>query len=70
MHEMVQVIVWFAVVTVVGWFLTAGLDLFMGVQLAPADGELISAIVRATHKVMYMAWGGVFVWLWHVIFSR
>ena len=72
MREMVQIVVLFGVVTAAGWSLTAGLDLLMGVQLVPMDEDSVLPIfiVRATHKAMYMAWGGAFVWLWHAIFRR
>ena len=65
MREMAQVVAWSAAVVVIGWFLTAGLDLLMGVHLFTPN-----LVVRAMHKFVYMVWGGTCVWLWYKIFQK
>jgi|GEM_PF-5822474 len=70
MRKTVRVVAWFTVLVAVGWSLTAGLDLIMGVQLAPVGEELTAAIIRTAHKVMYMTWGAAFVWLGRTIIRR
>lgn len=45
-------------VLILGAFITATIDQFMGVNFVLKD---ISAIVQVSHKVVHMLWGGIIV---------